>query len=182
MKRHTFMFWCNVHLWVWMLTCALPWTVCCVPISARPAFCALVLCCSPCAGLPVLLCAGSSSPKYGLVADRYHFCEKCFNEIQGDSVTLGDDPAQPQTYVSADAQKALRFCIFLSLKMSRACVKVQCRIYFVRLSAAWYQRSSLRRRKMTCWTLSRKSWHFNDRRIVCILKHMYANTVKVCRF
>ncbi|XP_026065853.1 CREB-binding protein-like isoform X2 [Carassius auratus] len=48
----------------------------------------------------------NSSPKYGLVADRYHFCEKCFNEIQGDSVTLGDDPAQPQTYVSA-AQKAL---------------------------------------------------------------------------
>lgn len=28
---------------------------------------------------------------------RYHFCEKCFNEIQGESVTLGDDPAQPQT-------------------------------------------------------------------------------------
>ena len=38
-----------------------------------------------------------SSPKYGLIADRYHFCEKCFNEIQGNSVTLGDDPAQPQT-------------------------------------------------------------------------------------
>lgn len=31
---------------------------------------------------------------------RYHFCEKCFNEIQGDSVTLGDDPAQPQTWVN----------------------------------------------------------------------------------
>uniref|UniRef100_A0A673JJ29 histone acetyltransferase n=1 Tax=Sinocyclocheilus rhinocerous TaxID=307959 RepID=A0A673JJ29_9TELE len=33
---------------------------------------------------------------------RYHFCEKCFNEIQGDSVTLGDDPAQPQTMISKD--------------------------------------------------------------------------------
>lgn len=43
------------------------------------------------------VCAGCSSPKYGLIADRYHFCEKCFNEIQGNSVTLGDDPAQPQT-------------------------------------------------------------------------------------
>ncbi|KAM6957345.1 CREB binding protein b isoform 2-T2 [Aplochiton taeniatus] len=42
----------------------------------------------------------NSSPKYGLIADRYHFCEKCFNEIQGDSVTLGDDPAQPQTMIS----------------------------------------------------------------------------------
>lgn len=38
-----------------------------------------------------------SSPKYGLLADRYHFCEKCFNEIQGESVSLGDDPSQPQT-------------------------------------------------------------------------------------
>jgi hypothetical protein len=58
--------------------------------------------CHTCAGLPTFpvllrLCARSSSPKYGLVADRYHFCEKCFNEIQGNSVTLGDDPAQPQT-------------------------------------------------------------------------------------
>ncbi|XP_072415805.1 CREB-binding protein-like isoform X1 [Chiloscyllium punctatum] len=44
----------------------------------------------------------NSSPKYGLLADRYHFCEKCFNEIQGDSVTLGDDPAQPQTTISKD--------------------------------------------------------------------------------
>uniref|UniRef100_A0A673N7X2 histone acetyltransferase n=1 Tax=Sinocyclocheilus rhinocerous TaxID=307959 RepID=A0A673N7X2_9TELE len=42
------------------------------------------------------------SPNYGLVADRYHFCEKCFNEIQGDSVTLGDDPAQPQTMISKE--------------------------------------------------------------------------------
>uniref|UniRef100_A0A672HVH6 histone acetyltransferase n=1 Tax=Salarias fasciatus TaxID=181472 RepID=A0A672HVH6_SALFA len=44
----------------------------------------------------------NSSPKYGLIADRYHFCEKCFNEIQGNSVTLGDDPAQSQTMISKD--------------------------------------------------------------------------------
>lgn len=44
-----------------------------------------------------VLCGRSSSPKYGLLADRYHFCEKCFNEIQGESVSLGDDPSQPQT-------------------------------------------------------------------------------------
>ncbi|XP_014839101.1 PREDICTED: CREB-binding protein-like isoform X1 [Poecilia mexicana] len=44
----------------------------------------------------------NSSPKYGLIADRYHYCEKCFNEIQGNSVNLGDDPAQPQTKISKD--------------------------------------------------------------------------------
>ncbi|XP_062846671.1 CREB-binding protein-like [Trichomycterus rosablanca] len=37
-----------------------------------------------------------------LIACRYYFCEKCFNEIQGDSVTLGDDPAQPQTMISKE--------------------------------------------------------------------------------
>lgn len=47
------------------------------------------------------LCFGEpcSSPKFGLLADRYHFCEKCFNEIQGETVSLGDDPTQPQTWV-----------------------------------------------------------------------------------
>ncbi|CAG5897786.1 unnamed protein product [Menidia menidia] len=44
----------------------------------------------------------NSSPKFGLIADRYHFCEKCFNEIQGNSVTLGDDPAQSQTMISKE--------------------------------------------------------------------------------
>ncbi|XP_016091855.1 histone acetyltransferase p300-like [Sinocyclocheilus grahami] len=50
------------------------------------------------------LCVGAwcSSPKYGLLADRYHFCEKCFNEIQGESVSLGDDPSQPQTSINKD--------------------------------------------------------------------------------
>lgn len=36
---------------------------------------------------------------YGVVSDRYTFCQKCFNDIQGDTVTLGDDPLQPQTWV-----------------------------------------------------------------------------------
>lgn len=76
----------------------------------------LLLCVRPpaCPALPWLAAASScplcdwlcwwrtcSSPKYGLLADRYHFCEKCFNEIQGESVSLGDDPSQPQTWVSS---------------------------------------------------------------------------------
>uniref|UniRef100_A0A8C7NLJ7 histone acetyltransferase n=1 Tax=Oncorhynchus mykiss TaxID=8022 RepID=A0A8C7NLJ7_ONCMY len=44
----------------------------------------------------------NSSPQFGLLADRYHFCEKCFNEIQGECVSLGDDPSQPQTSISKD--------------------------------------------------------------------------------
>uniref|UniRef100_A0A452V905 histone acetyltransferase n=1 Tax=Ursus maritimus TaxID=29073 RepID=A0A452V905_URSMA len=44
----------------------------------------------------------NSSPQYGLLADRYHFCEKCFNEIQGESVSLGDDPSQPQTTINKE--------------------------------------------------------------------------------
>uniref|UniRef100_A0A672TBL5 histone acetyltransferase n=1 Tax=Sinocyclocheilus grahami TaxID=75366 RepID=A0A672TBL5_SINGR len=46
----------------------------------------------------------NSNPHYSSLSINimYHFCEKCFNEIQGDSVTLGDDPAQPQTMISKD--------------------------------------------------------------------------------
>ena len=33
----------------------------------------------------------------GLLSNRYTFCQKCFNDIPGDTVTLGDDPTQPQT-------------------------------------------------------------------------------------
>ncbi|XP_032357880.1 histone acetyltransferase p300 isoform X7 [Etheostoma spectabile] len=44
----------------------------------------------------------NSSPKFGLIANRYHFCEKCFNEIQGEMVSLGDDPTQPQTSINKD--------------------------------------------------------------------------------
>lgn len=39
----------------------------------------------------------SSLKAYGLASDRYTFCQKCFNDIQGDTVTLGDDPTQAQT-------------------------------------------------------------------------------------
>uniref|UniRef100_A0A8D2ZK14 histone acetyltransferase n=1 Tax=Scophthalmus maximus TaxID=52904 RepID=A0A8D2ZK14_SCOMX len=43
------------------------------------------------------LCTIPTGGTYYSYQNRYHFCEKCFNEIQGESVTLGDDPAQPQT-------------------------------------------------------------------------------------
>uniref|UniRef100_A0A1A7W816 histone acetyltransferase n=1 Tax=Iconisemion striatum TaxID=60296 RepID=A0A1A7W816_9TELE len=48
------------------------------------------------------LCTIPTGGTYYSYQNRYHFCEKCFNEIQGDSVTLGDDPAQPQTMISKD--------------------------------------------------------------------------------
>ncbi|XP_030279651.1 CREB-binding protein isoform X4 [Sparus aurata] len=48
------------------------------------------------------LCTIPTGGTYYSYQNRYHFCEKCFNEIQGESVTLGDDPAQPQTMISKD--------------------------------------------------------------------------------
>uniref|UniRef100_A0A8C7Z5H9 histone acetyltransferase n=1 Tax=Oryzias sinensis TaxID=183150 RepID=A0A8C7Z5H9_9TELE len=48
------------------------------------------------------LCTISRDGTYYSYQNRYHFCEKCFNEIQGNSVTLGDDPAQPQTVISKE--------------------------------------------------------------------------------
>uniref|UniRef100_A0AAQ5Z1A4 histone acetyltransferase n=1 Tax=Amphiprion ocellaris TaxID=80972 RepID=A0AAQ5Z1A4_AMPOC len=48
------------------------------------------------------LCTISRDGTYYSYQNRYHFCEKCFNEIQGNSVTLGDDPAQPQTMISKE--------------------------------------------------------------------------------
>ncbi|XP_072125314.1 CREB-binding protein [Mobula birostris] len=48
------------------------------------------------------LCTIPRDATYFSYQNRYHFCEKCFNEIQGESVTLGDDPAQPQTTISKD--------------------------------------------------------------------------------
>ena len=32
-----------------------------------------------------------------LFNERYLFCDKCFGDIPGDTVALGDDPSQPQT-------------------------------------------------------------------------------------
>ncbi|CAJ1075041.1 CREB binding protein b isoform X3 [Xyrichtys novacula] len=48
------------------------------------------------------LCTISRDGTYYSYQNRYHFCEKCFNEIQGNSVTLGDDPAQSQTMISKE--------------------------------------------------------------------------------
>ncbi|XP_061605506.1 CREB binding protein b isoform X2 [Phyllopteryx taeniolatus] len=48
------------------------------------------------------LCTISRDGIYYSYQNRYHFCEKCFNEIQGNSVTLGDDPAQSQTMISKE--------------------------------------------------------------------------------
>ncbi|XP_073504360.1 CREB-binding protein isoform X2 [Phyllobates terribilis] len=48
------------------------------------------------------LCTIPRDVAYFSYQNRYHFCEKCFTEIQGDNVTLGDDPSQPQTTISKD--------------------------------------------------------------------------------
>ena len=37
------------------------------------------------------------NPTPSLFSDKYTFCEKCFQDIPGDMVGLGDDPSQPQT-------------------------------------------------------------------------------------
>ncbi|XP_075422470.1 CREB-binding protein isoform X2 [Ascaphus truei] len=43
------------------------------------------------------LCTIPRDAAYYSYQNRYHFCEKCFTDIQGENVTLGDDPSQPQT-------------------------------------------------------------------------------------
>ncbi|XP_068098213.1 histone acetyltransferase p300 [Hyperolius riggenbachi] len=48
------------------------------------------------------LCTIPRDATYYSYQNRYHFCEKCFNEIQGESVSLGDDPTQPQTTINKD--------------------------------------------------------------------------------
>ncbi|XP_053131902.1 CREB-binding protein isoform X2 [Hemicordylus capensis] len=48
------------------------------------------------------LCTIPRDATYYSYQNRYHFCERCFTEIQGENVTLGDDPAQPQTTISKD--------------------------------------------------------------------------------
>uniref|UniRef100_A0A1Y1MJM8 histone acetyltransferase n=1 Tax=Photinus pyralis TaxID=7054 RepID=A0A1Y1MJM8_PHOPY len=45
---------------------------------------------------------------YGLGSNRYTFCQKCFNDIQGDTVTLGDDPTQAQTAIKKDQFKEMK--------------------------------------------------------------------------
>uniref|UniRef100_A0A673AQ95 histone acetyltransferase n=1 Tax=Sphaeramia orbicularis TaxID=375764 RepID=A0A673AQ95_9TELE len=48
------------------------------------------------------LCTIPRDAAYFSYQNRYHFCEKCFNEIQGETVSLGDDPTQPQTSINKD--------------------------------------------------------------------------------
>ncbi|KAF7647120.1 hypothetical protein LDENG_00177250 [Lucifuga dentata] len=48
------------------------------------------------------LCTIPRDAAYFSYQNRYHFCEKCFNEIQGETVSLGDDPTQPQASISKD--------------------------------------------------------------------------------
>ncbi|XP_032086357.1 CREB-binding protein [Thamnophis elegans] len=48
------------------------------------------------------LCTIPRDAAYYSYQNRYHFCERCFTEIQGENVTLGDDPAQTQTTISKD--------------------------------------------------------------------------------
>jgi hypothetical protein len=37
------------------------------------------------------------NPTPSLFNDKYTFCDKCFNDIAGDTVALTDDPSAPQT-------------------------------------------------------------------------------------
>ncbi|KAK2725883.1 CREB-binding protein-like isoform X2 [Artemia franciscana] len=53
-----------------------------------------VLCC-----YGAQICAIPRDAKYFSYQNRYTYCLKCFNEIQGDVVTLGDDPSQPSMTV-----------------------------------------------------------------------------------
>ncbi|KAL3209839.1 hypothetical protein MRX96_037649 [Rhipicephalus microplus] len=48
------------------------------------------------------LCTIPRDAKYWSYQNRYTYCQKCFAEIPGDSVTLGDDPTQPQTTIRKD--------------------------------------------------------------------------------
>ncbi|KAG8433240.1 hypothetical protein GDO86_017500 [Hymenochirus boettgeri] len=48
------------------------------------------------------LCTIPRDAAYYSYQNRYHFCEKCFTEIQGENVTLGEDPSQPQTTISKE--------------------------------------------------------------------------------
>lgn len=50
----------------------------------------------------------NSLKAYGVVSDRYTFCQKCFNDIAGDTVTLGDDPLQTQTKIKKDLFKEMK--------------------------------------------------------------------------
>ncbi|XP_065324236.1 CREB-binding protein-like isoform X2 [Gordionus sp. m RMFG-2023] len=48
------------------------------------------------------LCTIARDMAYMSYKNKYVYCEKCFSEIQGDTVTLGDDPTQPQTTIKKE--------------------------------------------------------------------------------
>ncbi|EEC13782.1 conserved hypothetical protein [Ixodes scapularis] len=48
------------------------------------------------------LCTIPRDAKYWSYQNRYTYCQKCFAEIPGDTVTLGDDPTQAQTTIRKD--------------------------------------------------------------------------------
>ncbi|TNM96671.1 hypothetical protein fugu_014827 [Takifugu bimaculatus] len=78
------------------------------------------------------LCTIQRDAAYFSYQNRYHFCEKCFNEIQGESVSLGDDPSQPQTSINKDQfqrkkndtldPELLVECLDCGRKMHQICV------------------------------------------------------------
>ncbi|XP_028670118.2 CREB-binding protein isoform X2 [Erpetoichthys calabaricus] len=78
------------------------------------------------------LCTIPRDATYYSYQNRYHFCEKCFNEIQNDNVTLGDDASQPQTMISKTQFEKKRNdtldlepfvdCIDCGRKMHQICV------------------------------------------------------------
>jgi len=50
----------------------------------------------------------NKNPTPSLFSDKYTFCDKCFADIPGDSVGLGDDPSQPQTMVKKEEFKSTK--------------------------------------------------------------------------
>nr|CAD7606217.1 unnamed protein product [Timema genevievae] len=54
------------------------------------------------------LCTIPRDANYYSYQNRYTFCQKCFNDIPGDTITLGDDPTQPQTAIKKDQFKEMK--------------------------------------------------------------------------
>uniref|UniRef100_A0A8D8R2Z9 histone acetyltransferase n=1 Tax=Cacopsylla melanoneura TaxID=428564 RepID=A0A8D8R2Z9_9HEMI len=62
-----------------------------------------VLCCF---GKP--MCTIARDHKYFAYQNRYTYCAKCFNDIPGDTVTLSDDPTQPETVIKKEDFRELK--------------------------------------------------------------------------
>merc|ERR1719412_2506469 len=50
----------------------------------------------------------NKNPTPSLFSDKYTLCEKCFQDVPGDTVGLGDDPSQPQTHIPKDQFKSTK--------------------------------------------------------------------------